>query len=94
MDKFCEDCIHNEVCQYGAIPPHIDRCNDKDTLDDIRPKGAWIVIAEDNDGVHRICCPFCSYEKGSNNTDHIVATFTNFPKFCENCGAEMGGGAE
>lgn len=39
MDKFCEDCIHNEVCQYGAIPPHTDRCNDKDTLDDIRPQG-------------------------------------------------------
>ena len=39
MDKFCEDCIHNEVCQYGAIPPHTDRCNDKDTLDDISPQG-------------------------------------------------------
>lgn len=91
MDKFCEDCIHNEVCQYGAIPPHIDRCNDKDTLDDIRPKGEWIVTAEDNDGVHRICCPFCSYEKGSNNTDPIIVTFTHFPKFCENCGADMRG---
>lgn len=43
MDKFCEDCIHNEVCQYGAIPPHIGRCNDKDTLDDIR-QDEWIPI--------------------------------------------------
>lgn len=57
-------------------------------------QGAWIVTAEDNDGVHRICCPFCSYEKGSNNTDPIIVTFTNFPKFCENCGADMSGGTE
>lgn len=56
-----------------------------------RPRGEWLVTAEDNDGVHRICCPFCSYEKGSNNTDTIIVTFTNFPKFCENCGAELGG---
>ena len=46
MDKFCEDCIHNEVCQYGAIPPHIGRCNDKDTLDDLRPQGTWILVSE------------------------------------------------
>ena len=59
-----------------------------------RPKGEWVVTAEDNDGVHRICCPFCSYEKGSNNIDPIIVTFTNFPKFCENCGADMRGGAE
>jgi len=59
-----------------------------------RPQGEWIVTAEDNDGVHRICCPFCSYEKGSNNTDPIVVTFTNFPKFCENCGADMRGEEE
>lgn len=59
-----------------------------------RPQGEWIVTAEDNDGVHRICCPFCHYEKGSNNTDTIIVTFTDFPKFCENCGADMKGGAE
>lgn len=46
MDKFCEDCIHNEVCQYYAIPPHKDRCNDKDTLDDLIPRGGWIPISE------------------------------------------------
>lgn len=59
-----------------------------------RPQGEWIVTAEDNDGVHRICCPFCSYEKGSNNTDTIIVTFYKFPKFCERCGASMKGGAE
>ena len=59
-----------------------------------RPEGEWVVTAEDNDGVHRICCPFCSYEKGSNNTDPIIVTFTNFPKFCENCGADMSGGTK
>lgn len=46
MDKFCEDCIHNEVCQYGAIPPHIGRCNDKDTLDDLIPQDKWISVSE------------------------------------------------
>ena len=57
---------------------------------DFKPvQGEWLVTAEDNDGVHRICCPFCSYEKGSNNTDPIIVTFSNFPKFCENCGADM-----
>lgn len=61
----------------------------------LRAQGEWIVTAEDNDGVHRICCPFCRYEKGSNNTDPIIVTFSNFPKFCENCGADMRkGGAE
>ena len=54
-----------------------------------RSQGEWIVTAEDNDGVHRICCPFCSYEKGSNNTDPIIVTFTDFPNFCEKCGADM-----
>ena len=63
-------------------------------LDELRPQGEWVVTAEDNDGVHRICCPFCSYEKGSNNTDPIIVTFANFPKFCENCGADMRGDAE
>lgn len=62
-----------------------------DILIDPRSKGDWIVTSEDNDGVHRICCPFCSYEKGSNNIDPIIVTFTNFPKFCENCGADMRG---
>ena len=64
----------------------------KDGKRDFEPKqGEWIVTAEDNDGVHRICCPFCSYEKGSNNTDPIIITFNDFPKFCENCGANMRG---
>lgn len=62
-------------------------------LEVLRPRGKWIVTEEDNDGVHRICCPFCFYEKGSNNTDTIIVTFQKFPKFCENCGAELKGGA-
>ena len=46
MDKFCEDCIHNAVCQYGAYCPS-GHCNDKDTLDDIRPQGKWITVKQD-----------------------------------------------
>ena len=40
MDKFCEDCVHNSVCHYGAYCPS-GHCNDKDTLDDLRPQGEW-----------------------------------------------------
>lgn len=43
MDKFCEDCIHNSVCHYGAYCPS-GHCNDKDTLDDLRPHGEWILM--------------------------------------------------
>ena len=60
-----------------------------------RPHGEWIVTAEDNHGVHRICCPFCHYEKGRENSSIIITTFTKFPNFCEKCGADMRkGGAE
>lgn len=76
MDKFCEDCIHNEVCQYGAIPPHIDRCNDKDTLDDIRPHGKWIAIKPYN---HKTFCSVCQQETWE----------YKYHNFCSNCGASM-----
>ena len=56
--------------------------------------GAWIVTAEDNNGVHRICCPFCHFETGSNNNDVIIVTYEPLPNYCENCGAELKGGAE
>ena len=59
-----------------------------------RPQGEWVVTAEDNHGVHRICCPFCHYEKGRENSSIIIITFTKFPNFCENCGAELKGGAK
>ena len=87
------------VYQFIDNAPTVEMPNWYKVYEDVkstfeRPQGEWIVTAEDNDGVHRICCPFCSYEKGSNNTDPIIVTFTNFPKFCENCGADMRGGAE
>lgn len=59
-----------------------------------RPKGEWIVTAEDNEGIHRIQCPFCRYEKGSDFIDYITVTFEKFPPFCENCGAELRGKEE
>lgn len=57
-----------------------------------RPQGTWIVTAEDNHGVHRICCPFCHFEKGRENSSIITVTFTKFPNFCEKCGAKLKGG--
>lgn len=56
-----------------------------------RPNGKWIITAEDSEGVHRIQCPFCRYEKGSDFIDYITVTFENFPPFCESCGAELRG---
>lgn len=86
MDKFCEDCLHNEVCQYGAIPPHKDRCNDKDTLDDIMPRGEWI---EGKNGC--IKCDQCGCEI---RYSYLIGNKPDFPKFCCDCGAKMKGGAE
>lgn len=60
-------------------------------LEILRPRGEWIVTAEDDHGVHRICCPFCHYEKGRENSSIITVTFTKLPNYCENCGADMRG---
>lgn len=82
MDKFCEDCIHNEVCQYGAHCPS-SHCNDKDTLDDLRPQGEWIDYSEDG----YLECPFCNHLTNcEGNIDEL--------HYCWNCGAKMESGAE
>lgn len=54
-----------------------------------RPQGMWLITAEDSEGIHRIQCPFCRYEKGSDFIDYITVTFEKLPPFCESCGAEM-----
>lgn len=56
-----------------------------------RPQSKWIITAEDSEGIHRIQCPFCGYEKGSDFIDYIIVTFEKFPPFCESCGAELRG---
>jgi hypothetical protein len=83
MDKFCADCIHNEVCQYGAIPPHIGRCNDKDTLDDLIPHGEW--INHRNDNGHNIAdCSECGKTMQWHDEDE-----DGIPRYCWYCGAKM-----
>ncbi len=77
MDKFCEDCIHNLVCQYGAYCPS-GHCNDKDTLDDLRPNGEQIVKGQD------IYCSICNQESAYN-----AFGASKFSNFCPNCGAKM-----
>ncbi len=80
MDKFCEDCIHNLVCQYGACCPS-GHCNDKDTLDDLRLYGKWITVKQDtilgNFEVKNKVCDQCNH-----------ATKYEYP-FCPWCGADM-----
>ena len=58
----------------------------------VRPQGKWIIVKQDNEGVHKIECPFCHYSKGSDFSSIITVIFERFPPFCENCGAQMKGG--
>lgn len=59
-----------------------------------RQKGEWIIVNQDNEGIHEIKCPFCHYSKGSDFSSILTVTFERFPPFCESCGADMRGGAE
>ncbi len=68
-------------------------CGNKEA-EKARVQGKWIVTAEDDHGVHRICCPFCHYEKGRENSSIITVTFTKLPNYCENCGAGLKVGVE
>ncbi len=43
MSKYCEDCVHNEVCEYGAYCP-TGHCNDKNVAEDYVPTGEWINV--------------------------------------------------
>lgn len=81
MDKLCEDCVHNEICRYDAICI-TGHCNDKETLDDLRPKGEWIYKEFDvESGIsHSYWCSNCGEPK-SQWCDN----------FCQRCGADMRG---
>lgn len=56
-----------------------------------RPQGEWVICNQDNEGIHKIECPFCKCVKGSDFGGLITLTFDRFPPFCENCGADMRG---
>jgi len=61
-------------------------------LEDAKPQGEWIVINQDNEGIHEIKCPFCQYSKGGDFSAILTVTFERFPPFCESCGADLRGG--
>ena len=63
----------------------------KELIENERPKGNWIVTAQDNEGIHRIQCSCCGYERGSDFSDYITVTFDTMPPFCEKCGADLRG---
>ena len=84
MDKYCEDCIHNEVCRYEAYCPS-GHCNDKETLDDIRPQGEWVHLQAMGDYKCSICDAENLY-KYANEHERWIKTNSNF---CPNCGANM-----
>lgn len=62
-----------------------------EALENKRPQGEWIICNQDNEGIHKIECPFCKCVKGSDFGGLITLTFDRFPPFCENCGADMRG---
>jgi hypothetical protein len=54
-----------------------------------RPQGEWIICHRDNEGIHKIKCPFCKYTKGTDFGGLLTLTFECLPPFCEKCGADM-----
>ena len=52
-------------------------------------QGEWIICYQDDNEIHKIKCPFCKYQKGSDANAFAIVTFTTLPKFCENCGARL-----
>lgn len=88
MDKFCEDCVHNSVCQYGAYCPS-GHCNDKDTLDDLMPRGEWIKVKEERMSIDmsgEIATRYKCSECGRTITI-LPSKLADYP-FCH-CGADM-----
>ena len=58
-------------------------------VETVRPQGEWVVVTQDNEGIHEIECPFCRYSKGSDFSSLLTVTFERFPPFCESCGAKL-----
>lgn len=68
--------MYDAVCITG-------HCNDKETLDDLRPKGKWSDLSDFGMHTGWIACTVCGCEPPND---------TNYPsKFCPNCGADMRG---
>ena len=59
-----------------------------------RPHGKWIICNQDNEGIHKIECPFCKYTSGGDFEPYIKVTFDKLPNYCEYCGADMRGGED
>ena len=92
--KFEEEKRGNWQYSLGVILSDIYNVIDTAPKVSERPKGEWIVVKQDNEGIHEIKCPFCQYSKGSDFSSLITVTFERFPPFCESCGAELKGGTE
>ena len=101
LKKAFEDTVCIEPMPYAIVKQIIDNASTEPNRFDEgyalgykdgqneRPQGKWLITAEDSEGIHRIQCPFCRYEKGSDFIDYITVTFEKLPPFCESCGAKM-----
>lgn len=72
-ERYCFDCIHNEVCQYC---PH-DGCDFKEKAESVK-HGRWILC---DDGYVR--CSECNRKAFIENDETILTDF------CHGCGADM-----
>lgn len=74
-EKYCYDCIHNEVCRWH---PH-DGCDFKESM----KHAHWYI---DPDGYYPQCSN-CGYEPPigliRHNGDALI-----FPRYCPECGAD------
>jgi len=84
-ERYCYDCIHNEVCRYC---PH-DGCEFKETLKEAKPvkHGRWIDFPEclEYDGAldeDYFVCSECHHVW--NTMDNCAETF----RCCPNCGSK------
>lgn len=97
MCEWCGQCERFENAMRSTHPDFVtDKCNNYKFLAE-RPKieaelvrhGRWIEIAYHPVGDTMYCdcnCSNCNFE--------ITREKGQYPKFCENCGTQMSGGAE
>lgn len=77
MSDYCQDCVHNEVCRYDAYCP-TGHCNDKDTVDDLRPQGDVAYLCDGNNcPEEKASCKHGGPCRHTTNIEHAI----NFRRF-------------
>jgi hypothetical protein len=85
-ERYCCDCIHNEVCRHC---PH-DGCDFKETLKEVEPvkHGRWIIDYAEGSKIYHAHCSECNKEPDRNiGGDYYIDKLSDF---CPNCGCKNG----